>query len=83
MRGGEKKETNRYQKEQLLLRSSLQAGGWAVVGKLRSRAPLWKALINPDLSGVLTRGAKHIKSGRGGGGEAGGGLAVCLLKCYV
>lgn len=33
-----------------------QIGRQAVVEEVRSRASLWKALINPDLRGALTRG---------------------------
>lgn len=41
-----------------MLCCSHQAERRVVVGEARSRAPLWKALINPDLSGALTRGGK-------------------------
>lgn len=41
-----------------MLYCSHQAERQAVVEEARNRAPLWKALINPDLSGALTRGGE-------------------------
>lgn len=54
----------------------------AVVEEARSRAPLWKALINPDLSGALTRGGEACQE-RGpesGGGGLGGSLPLKMLR---
>lgn len=63
-----------------MLCCSHQAERRAVVDEARSQAPLWKALINPDLSGALTRGGEARQER---GLESGGGVAACLLKCYV
>jgi len=59
-----------------VLPSSRKAGS-SQRGSARSQTPLWKALINPDLCGVLTREAKAHQEG---GGLKSRGVAVCLPK---
>ena len=66
-----------------MLCCSHQAERRAVVEGARSRAPLWRALINPDLSGALTRGGE-ARQERGGcrreEGVVGGSLPLKMLR---
>lgn len=63
-----------------MLCCSHQAERRAAVEGARSRAPLWKALINPDLSGALTRGGAARQQRRL---ETRRGVAARFLKCCV
>lgn len=62
-----------------MLCCSYQAERQAVVVQARSRAPLWKALINPDLSRALTRGGKARQEGAREWG-VGGSLPLKMLR---